>query len=132
MRTPSIRPRANAIERHHMLYTKSHWIQTPMAQATRNLPAYSISLPRQWHDRLHMVVTPPQRPTNQVVDALYNIGFEADMALDEKGRMDRMIDSMAGFAISNTSPESADQMLEVMSSLEAQMGVYGLWKSMRP
>lgn len=131
--TPSQRPRANSIERHHMFYTRRHWIATPQAQAVRNLPAYSIDMPRAWHDRLHQVIAPPQRPVPKVLEAIYDIGFEyTENKFDDKSRIDRIIDTMAGFAIGTKSPEQSDQMLEVMSSLEAQMGVHGLWKSMRP
>ena len=121
--TPSLRPRANSVERHHMLYTKRHWLQTPQAQATRNLPAYSIDMQRKYHDLLHQVIAPPQRPTPKVVEAMYDIGYDQEhTGLNERARMDRIIDTMAGFAIATHSPEQSDQMLEVMSSLEAQMG----------
>lgn len=120
--------------KHHMLHTRRDWNSTIEGREVRRLNAYQINLPSDWHERLHVVtdrIVPPVKP---VLEALHDFGtaYQGNEWHDPQTRMPNLIDNMVGYATATRSPEEADQMLDVAASIEAQMGVYGLWKSTRP
>lgn len=132
MKTPYQRLHANRETRHHLLFEKPVWTATPMAKQVRELGSYVVGVRRAPHDYLHQTITPPQVPVRPVLDAMFEIGREYAGWQNDQDRIDRMMDTFAGFAQATRSPEQADHMLGIMTSIEAQMAVVGLFKGLRP
>jgi hypothetical protein len=130
-RTPSIRKEANRIDKHHMNWRRKDWVNfSDIHRQVRELGAFSLMLPRQWHDRIHTNVEPLRPPVQSVAIQMYNIGEAHALWTDDATRVTHMLDDMAGYVRNEPSPEKADGMLEVMTNYSAQLGAITLMRSM--
>jgi hypothetical protein len=132
MLSPSIRPNANRIDKHHLNFRRKDWINTSdIHRQVRELGAFSISLPRHWHDRIHTNIEPLRPPVQSVAIQMYNIGEAHSLWADDVTRIESMLDDMATYARSEVSPEKSDGMLEVMTNYSAQLGALTLMNTIR-
>lgn len=131
MRTPLQRMHANRETRHHLLFEKPEWTAQPRPKQVRELGAYVVGVKRAPHDYLHATIQPVPVPTNDVLDAMMDIGREYVGWQNDQDRLDRMNDSFTGYAIGTRSPENAHGMLTIISSIEAQLAIIGTFQAMR-
>jgi hypothetical protein len=131
MKTPSLRPNPERIDKHHMNWRRKEWVHASEAHRNvRELGAFSIQLPRHWHDRMHVAVDRVELPTPYVASSLLEIGKEYEGWADDPTRIENILDDMAGFVRETHNPSRKDEMLQMMSSYSAQLGILALQKSM--
>lgn len=128
--TPFERQQANRMTRHHLFYEKPNW-QAPKAKSVRELGSFVISVPRAPHDYVHFTIPGIKPPQPKVLDVLMEVGREYQGWQNDNDRLDRITDTLAGYAQATRSPHEAHEVLTVMSSIEAQMAIVGLFKGMR-
>lgn len=131
-RLPMQRNKWDAETKHHLLWRKKEWCNfSPQHKAVRQLGAYSVHLPRHWHDRLHATVGPVSPPIPKVVDYMHVIGREHSEWRDDYSRVEHIVDEMAAIANRESSPEAAEGLLTVMTHISSQLGILALSNSMK-
>ena len=130
-KTPHQRPNASKETRHHLLFEKPEWTHWQRPKQVRELGSYIVGVKRAPHDYIHQVVKPVDIPPPGVLDVMMDVGREYIGWQNDQNRIDRMMDTFAGYAIGTRSPQNAEGMLHVMSSIEAQMSIIGLFKGIR-
>ena len=132
MKPPLKRMHASSETRHHLLFEKPEWTARHKAKRVRELGAYVVGVKRAPHDYLHAAVQPVPVPNNQVLDAMFEIGREYVGWQNDQNRIESMMDCFAGYAKGTKSPHQAHDMLSIMTSLDAQMSIIGMFKDLRP
>jgi hypothetical protein len=79
---------------------------------------------------MHVAVDRVELPTPYVASSLLEIGKEYEGWADDPTRIENMLDDMAGFVRETHNPNRKDEMLQMMSSYSAQLGILVLSRSM--
>lgn len=130
--TPLRRQHATRETRHHLLFEKPQWTSRDKPKQVRELGAYVIGIKRAPHDYLHTVVKPVPVPVNPVLDAMFEFGREYNGWQNDNDRLERILDNMTGFAKSVRSPEQADGMWQVATSIQAQLAIANYFRGAAP
>lgn len=132
MKTPFERENAGSMTRHNLLFEKPEWKAFDKSRRVRELGSFVVGAVRSHHDYLHNTIKPVPVPGVVVLDAMYEFGREYVGWQNDRTRIDRILDNMIGFAKATRSPEQCHQMIEVATSIEAQMGVLAFMKNIKP
>lgn len=131
MQPPFERQQAHRTTRHHLLYEKPEWKAERKSQRVHELGSFIVRAIRAPHDYVHQVVKPVPVPNFAVLDVMYDIGREHIGIQNDADRIAKMLKDMTGFAETVPSPYQAHDMLEVATSINAQMSVLNFMKGIR-
>ena len=126
MQLPYHRKDAFRQTRHHLLFEKPYWEATPRSRDVRQMGSYIVSVVRAPHDYLHGALKPVPVPSIPVLKVMHEVGHAHQLWHDDNERIDQMLTELVGFATFTSSPQQCHEMLEVTTSIEAQMAVIGL------
>lgn len=132
MRTPFTRHHARSNTRHHLFFEKPDWNANHYSQRVRELGTFVVAVKRAPHDYLHSHIQPPAVPVKAVCDAAFELGREFVGWQNDNDRLDRVLDGMTGFAKAARSPEQADGMWNLCTSISGQLAVVNFFKAAQP
>jgi len=90
---------------------------------------YVVGVVRAPHDYLHGAMKPVPVPGIEVLKVMEDIGHSYQLWHDDDQRIERVVDELVGFANFTSSPRQCHETLEVVNSIEAQMAIIGLMRS---
>lgn len=132
MKTPFQRLHARNDTRHHLFFERPEWNSTESSKRVRELGSFVIAVKRAPHDYLHQHIKPPTVPVKPVLDAAFELGREYVGWQNDQDRLDRILDGMTGFAKSTRSPEQADGMWNLCTSISGQLAIVNYFRGAQP
>ena len=132
MNIPFERPHANSITRHHLLFEKPEWKKRTRSKEVHQLGSFIVDVVRSDHDYLHNIIKPVPVPGLPVLNVMRDIGYAYSENDNDANRVEYMLDDLIDFAKFTTSPQQCHEMLEVATSLDAQMCILGFMKAIGP
>lgn len=55
------------LEKHHTLWTRHDWLQTPISKQVRQMGAFMLDIPHPVHRLLHASMRPPEVPDHETL-----------------------------------------------------------------
>lgn len=132
MKTPFQRAHRASETRHHLFFEKPEWNATEASKRVRELGSFVIGIRRAPHDYLHRTMDSVAVPVKPVLDAVYELGREYVGHQNDSDRLERILDGMTGYAKSVRSPEQADGMWSLATTISAQLAIAEFWRGAKP
>lgn len=131
MQLPFERQHCEKMTRHHLLFEKPQWEARPKSTAVRQMGTFVVGVVRAPHDYVHAALKPVPVPGIEVLKVMEDIGHSYQLWHDDEQRIEAVINELVGFANFTHSPRQCHEALEVVTSIEAQMAVIGLMRSIK-
>lgn len=132
MTPPFERQQAYRTTRHHLLFEKPEWRAKPKSKTVHELGSFIVAAVRAPHDYVHIAMKPVPVPDMPVLSFMHDLGKEYSGWQNDNNRISAMVSEMSNFAITARSPQQSHEMIQVITSIEAQMCVINLMKGIKP